>query len=183
MRVLTAGLALVITTAASASSPPGVAQSYTESEVKAEFIERITRFVTWPESAFESEISPFAVCVYGTGPVAPHLQRIVARGRIKDRPARFLPVGPHDLLTGCHVLYVATTDRAEVRAVAARALGKPILSVADQPGSAEVGIIVNLVLDAEGHVRLEINGETARVSGLKISAKLMRLAQLVGEQR
>jgi hypothetical protein len=80
-------------------------------------------------------------------------------------------------------LYVAAVDRDVVRGITASTRGKSILSVGDQPGFALEGLLINLVLDDEGFVRFEINRDVARVSGLKISAKLMRLARLVGPVR
>lgn len=163
-----------------ASPAPGAVPAY---EVKAEFIERFTRFVDWPDSAFASASSPFGVCVWGAGPLATQLERVVARRRIKGRPVRVLHVGSGDRLTPCHILYVAGVDRDVLRGIAASARGRSILSVGDQPGFAQEGLLINLVLDDEGFVRFEINREVAAASGLKISAKLMRLARLVGGRR
>jgi len=168
--------------AARANTSSQEAPAYSEYEVKAEFIERFTRFVVWPESAFTSPASPFVVCVWGSGPLAVQLERVVARGRIKDRPARLLHVEPSDGLDGCHILYVAAADRVAIRSVLSRTRGKPILSVADQPGLAEDGALINLIIDEDGAVRFEINREVASASGLKISAKLMRLARLVRDR-
>jgi hypothetical protein len=61
--------------------------------------------------------------------------------------------------------------------------GKPILSIGDEPGRAEDGLLVNLIVDHEGFVRFEINLDVARVSGLRISAKLLRLARRVESRR
>ena len=164
---------------ARASAPLHATPEYSEYEVKAEFIERFTRFVVWPDSVFASADSAFVICVWGSGPLATQLERVVARGKVKDRPARLFHVEPNDGLDGCHILYVAVTDRAAVHGIMARTRGKPILSVADQPGFAEEGVLINLVVDEDGAVRFEINREVANASGLKISAKLMRLARLV----
>lgn len=168
--------------AANASAPAHAAPEYSEYEVKAEFIERFTRFVVWPGSSASPPSSPFTVCVWGDGPLASQLERVVARGKIKDRPARLLHVEPRDSFDGCQIVCVAVTDRGAVRSVMARTRGKPILSVADQPGFAEAGVLINLIVDEDGAVRFEINREVANASGLKISAKLMRLARLVGDR-
>ena len=163
-----------------ASPPPTAAPAY---EVKAEFIERFTRFVEWPDSAFVSPSSPFVVCVWGSGALATQLERVVAGRRIKARPVRVLHVGAVDRLTPCHILYVAAVDRDVLRTIAASTRGKSVLSVGDQPGFALDGLLINLVLDDDGFVRFEINRDVAKASGLKISAKLMRLARLVGSLR
>jgi hypothetical protein len=164
---------------ARAAPSPSAVPDY---EVKAEFIERFTRFVDWPDSVFASSSSPFVLCVWGTGALATQLERVVARRSIKGRPVRMLHVGAGDRLTPCHILYVAAVERDVVRGITASTRGKSILSIGDQPGFAEEGLLINLVLDDDGFVRFEINRDVARASGLKISAKLMRLARLVGSQ-
>jgi len=182
-QLLAAAILLIALLPSAGLSAPGRATpEYSEYEVKAEFIERFTRFVAWPQSVFASADSAFVVCVWGSGPLATQLERMVARGKIKDRPARLLHVEPSDGLDGCHILFVAVAERAAVRSIMARTRGKPILSVADQPGFAEAGVLINLIIDDEGAVRFEINREAADASGLKISAKLMRLARFVRDR-
>jgi hypothetical protein len=110
------------------------------------------------------------------------LERVVGRGKVKDRPGRLLHVQSVDALDTCHILYVAVADRALVRAITTRTRGKPILTVGDQAGLAEEGVLINLIVDEDGAVRFEINREVASESGLKISAKLMRLARLVKDR-
>jgi hypothetical protein len=173
-------LLMALLPTARASAPP--TPEYSEYEVKAEFIERFTRFVVWPDSVFASPNSAFVICVWGSGPLATQLEQVVARGKVKDRPARLVHVEQNDGLDGCHILFAAVADRAAVRSVMARTRGKPILSVAEQPGFAEAGVLINLIIDEDGAVRFEINRAVADASGLKISAKLMRLARSVRER-
>ncbi|HYJ10882.1 MAG TPA: YfiR family protein [Polyangiaceae bacterium] len=151
--------------------------------MKAEFIERFTHFVDWPDSAFASASSAFVVCVWGRGPLAAQLEQVVTRAPIKGRAVRVLHVESRERIPPCHILYVATHEPTVVRDIVASTRGKPILSIGDQPGLAEEGLLINLVLDQEGFVRFEINLDVARISGLKISAKLMRLARRVGTRR
>jgi hypothetical protein len=163
------------------AAPPAKAPA--QHEVKAEFIERFPRFVEWPASAFPSPSSAFVVCIWGQGPLSSRLEEVVTRGPIQARPVRVLRVGQRESIHPCHILYVAKLERAVVRGIAASTRGKPILSIGDEPGHAEDGMLINLVVDHEGFVRFEINLDVARVSGLKISAKLMRLARRVGSRR
>jgi hypothetical protein len=158
-------------------------RSPSEHEVKAEFIERFTRFIDWPGSAFASSTAPFVVCAWGQNSLTSQLERVVNRGPIKARPVRLLYVESRDKLQPCHILYVASSDRAVIRGIVVSTRGKPTLSVGDQPGLAEEGLVINLFVDEKGFVRFEVNLEAARLSGLKISAKLLRLARLVGPRK
>jgi hypothetical protein len=179
-RLVVAALTLVAPRAAwAAPSRKAPAQH----AVKAEFIERFPRFVEWPASAFASPSSAFVVCIWGQGALSSRLEEVVTRGPIQSRPVRVLRVGSRESIHACHILYVATLDRAVIRGIADSVRGKPILSIGDEPGRAEDGLLVNLIVDHEGFVRFEINLDVARVSGLRISAKLLRLARRVESRR
>lgn len=175
---LAAALLLLAELSVAWAAPP--ASAVPAFEVKAEFIERFTRFIDWPDSAFASASSPFVVCVWGSGALATQLEQVVAHRRIKSRPVRVLHVASSDRLAPCQILYVAAVERDVLRGITAKTRGRSILSVGDQPGFAQEGLLINLVVDGDGFVRFEINRDVARASGLKISAKLMRLARLVG---
>jgi hypothetical protein len=51
----------------------------------------------------------------------------------------------------------------------------PVLTIGDTDGYAQRGIMINMYLE-DKRVRFEINAEAARTAGLRISAKLLKLA-------
>jgi len=56
--------------------------------------------------------------------------------------------------------------------------GAEVLTVGDTKGFAELGGIINFVLDND-RVRFEVNRKAAEQAGLKISSKLLIVAKLV----
>ena len=78
-----------------------------------------------------------------------------------------------------HVVLIGGADKKRLAAVIARTEGRPILTIADAPGAAAGGSVINFYLDGK-HVRFEINTRAARDSGLKVRTKLLRLARVVG---
>jgi hypothetical protein len=181
-RALVQLLALTLSLAGAARGGPPVS-SVPVHEVEAQFIERFTRFIEWPPSSFAAADAPFVVCTWGEGPLSTELERVVSGRRIKARPVRVLRVDAIDKLAPCHVLYLAKVERDLVRRVGSYALGKPLLTIGDQPGLAEAGLMINLVVDSDGFVRFEINRAVVNASQLRVSAKLMRLARLVETRR
>jgi hypothetical protein len=152
-----------------------------EYTVKAEFIERFTHFIDWPSQAFTGTDGPFVFCVIGDSPLVPYLERLTQQRRIKDRRAELKRLKWSDDASGCHMLLIAADERAHAKQILSRVSGKPILTVGDSEGFAQLGVIINLLLDEEGHVRFEMNAPQAKRSGLNISAQLLRLARLVTE--
>jgi hypothetical protein len=152
-----------------------------EYPVKVEFIERFTRFITWPPESFHGADGPFTLCVLGESAITPPFERLAHERRLKDRRVELRRLRVTDDVSACHLLFIAAGERAHLKQVLARASGKPILTVADSEGFAREGVIINLFLDEEGHVRFEICSPELKKSGLKVSAQLLRLARMVSE--
>jgi hypothetical protein len=151
-----------------------------ETEVKAEFVERFTHFIDWPASAFSSPTAPFVVCTTGESSFRAALEKVVARGPIQRHGGVVRQVDHPRAIDGCHILYLASSTDGQLSAWLERANRRPILSVGDTPGYGTRGTIVNLYYDAQGRVRFEVNMETARQSGLRLSAQFLGLARVIG---
>jgi hypothetical protein len=145
-----------------------------EPNLKAELIERFTRFVDW-----ERLPETMLICVVGDTPIKAQLQKIARRQSIKGRRARVLTVVPEDV-ADCQVVLIAGEDADQLHAVLTRTNGRPILSIAESPGAAAAGTIINLYLDDQ-HVRFEININAAKHAGLTLRSKLLKLARIVGD--
>jgi len=163
-----------------ALGPPARADEL-EYPVKVEFIERFTRFIVWPAESFHGADGPFSLCVLGETPAGPYLERLARERRIQDRRVEYRRVKPSDELATCHVMFIAAGERPRLKQELQRVSGKPVLTVGDSEGFAKEGVIINLFLDENNHVRFEISSVELRKSGLKVSAQLLRLARMVGE--
>lgn len=148
----------------------------TEAELKAEMVERFTRFIDW--SADDLPPDSLLVCIVGEHPLTRALEKIAKSRKIKDRRATVRVVEP-PATVDCHIVVIGGNDKKRLAAVIARTEGHGILTIADAPGAAAAGAIINFFLE-EKHVRFEINTRAARDSGLKVRAKLLRLARVVG---
>jgi hypothetical protein len=153
-----------------------------EYRVKAEFVERFTRFIDWPPGAFAGGDAPFALCVVGETPVAPYLERMARARRIKDRLVELRRVKPGSDLSSCHVVFIAADERDRLRQILAAVAGRPILTIADAEGFGHAGVLINLVLDDQGRVRFEISSRVARRTALTLNAQLLRLSRQVPEE-
>lgn len=159
---------------------PAVADEL-EYPVKVEFIERFTRFIVWPPESFRGADGAFTLCVLGDTPAAPWLERLARERRIQERRVDFHKLKTADDFGACHLLFVGAGERPRLKQELQRVSGKPVLTVGDSEGFAREGVIINLFLDENGHVRFEMSSAELRKSGLKVSAQLLRLARMVGE--
>lgn len=170
-------IALVAAVVACAA-PPVAASDDVEYPVKAEFLERFTHFVKWPAASFASAHSTFVVCVMGTNPFGGYLANLVATRRLQGRPAELRSVSDPTKLDGCHLVFIAASERDHLESIIKHTYGRPILTVGDTEGFARAGVLINLYID-DDNVRFEINVAAVNDSGLKFSSKLYKLARLV----
>lgn len=145
-----------------------------EYRVKAAYLLNFTDFVEWPAAAVTGE-RPFTICVAQRNPFGSVLSSAVTGEQIAGRPlsSRVVQTGT----ASCQLLFVPRGVSADRYLKAVR--GMPVLTVGEAPDFLTRGGIVNFVIQ-EGKVRFEINQEEAERAGLKVSSRLLRLAQGTG---
>lgn len=158
--------------------PARAATGDLEYPVKAEFIERFTHFIDWPPSAFAGPQSPFILCVIGETPLGGYLEQLAQHRRIKGRPVELRRMKPTADLSQCHLVFIAADERAHLKQILAAVQGRPIVTVADSEGFGRAGVLINLMLDAEGRVGFEISSAGAKRTALTLNAQLLKLSRL-----
>ena len=119
----------------------------------------------------------------GAEAMVAHLKLMIAKVRkLKDRAASVVQLAPDAGLASCHAVLIGAVDRKQLDALLARTAGRPVLTIADTPGAASAGVIINFYAE-DDHVKYEINVRAADDSGLVLRAKLLKLARIVGERR
>lgn len=171
-------LAILLALALALPAPVAQAQSAKDRELllKAAFLYNFAKFVEWPAAAFSSPSAPLTVCVHSDDVLA--AVGAAMKGKtVNNRPLAV--VNQHRAAPPvCHIGFV-TDNEPVAREVAHLALGET-LTVADVNGFVEAGGMVGLVI-VDNKIRFEVNLRTARASGLRIQAALLRLATEVIE--
>lgn len=157
--------------------PAGAQDESIEEDVKAAYLFNFTKFVEWPPGAFTGTSDPLNVCVAGDATVLSAVERAVTGERIEGRPLRFVSPLP-DSPASCHILYVGRGSGDPAERLAAAAASAPVLTVGNSPRFLERGGIIAFVVEAR-RVRFDVDLESARRAGLKISSKLLRVARHV----
>ena len=78
----------------------------------------------------------------------------------------------------CQILFLSASEKPRLREILQGLKGASVLTVGDTPGFAQMGGIINFVLD-DNRVRFEINQKAAELMHLKLSARLLTVAKLV----
>lgn len=160
---------------------PEVQKEYT---VKAVLLYGFGRFVEWPNTAFTTPTAPFVIGILGEDSFGGAIDAVAKKKTILGRSIvirRFATLKDYeDHREPCHILFVSrslTVDQQ--KDVIAKTAGKPVFVVGETPGFAELGGTANFVTDGD-RVLFEINVDAARQAQLRMDAKLLSLAKLVG---
>ena len=149
-----------------------------EYRVKAAFLYNFAKFVEWPPGAFRNPTDRIAICVLGQDPFDGALEDAVKGKTLEGRPFAVLNISESRQAGRCQILFIGASEHKRVQAILAELRGSSALTVGETEDFAIRGGIVNFKLDG-GHVRLEINVEAAAMAKLRISSKLLSLAQIV----
>ena len=169
--------AFVVASAAPAAAQGQAAQEY---EIKAAFLYNFTKFVEWPPEAFPDDSAPIVIAVLGPDPFGSALDEIVAGKHAGGRPLMVRRFETSSDLTACHVVFVSSRSADEFSRRVQTPARRYMLTVGETDGFAETGGVVQFVTD-ERKVRFRINPTAANKAGLKISSRLLNLAEVVGQ--
>ena len=117
------------------------------------------------------------IAVTGAPDVAAELARIAEGRQIHGRAVRVRVLGEGEAATGVQVLFVGRESQ-RLRELARALAGTPTLIVAEAPAGLEQGAMINFV-PSDGRVRFDIAPAAAERSGLRLSARLLAVAQSV----
>ncbi len=169
-------LAIVVLTAASVqtNADASVADEY---QVKASFLYNFTKFVEWPAGVFESSDSPISICVLGQNLFGHVLQETVREKSVNGRMLVVSGIPDARSATHCQILFVSSFERTHFGAILGE-LRTGILTVGETGGFIEAGGVVNLKLET-GKIQIQVNIDAAEQAGVRISSKLLSLAQII----
>jgi hypothetical protein len=167
--------------AAATAVPADASGPSREYELKAAFLCNFTAFVEWPEDAVPDAEGALVIGVLGDDPFGVVLDEIAAVKTANGTPTTVRRFATIDDYTPCHVLFVAPSEREHLHTILETLGDSPTLLVGDTEGFAQAGGMINLVIE-KNKIRFEINPAAAARAGLKISSKLLRLAEIVSEE-
>ncbi|HEX4487060.1 MAG TPA: YfiR family protein [Terriglobales bacterium] len=152
-----------------------------EYSVKAGYIYNFSKYVTWPETAFRSPSAPFVICIAGRDPFEGRLDQAIAGKTTGDsRALEVKKVSASDRagFRECHLVFVSKSEQGRAAAISENLKELPVFIVADFDSFAERGGIADLRIEGS-KVKVDLNVGAASRVGLKISAKLQQVANLI----
>lgn len=149
-------------------------------QVKAAYLVNFPKYMDWPASAFADTNSPITVAVLGDADVANEFASMVEGGKtVGGHPIVLKRITKEEEITNdCQVLFVATSERSRIAAILEKVKGSSILTVGESDDFLEKGGVINLV-HRDRKIRLQVNLTAAEKAHLKISSRLLVVAEVV----
>ena len=170
-----AGLSLIVLSIAPSAALGGAS----EDEVKAAFLLNFTRFVDWPTTSFSQAGAPFVICVLNDSGFASRASDVIGGRTVGERKVSVSQRSDLTSLDGCHILYLPASQRGMHRDVINALASRSVFTVSDSGGFASMGGVANFK-KAGAKLGLQINRKAADRAKLKVSARLLRIAEVVG---
>lgn len=160
-----------------AIAAPARAQSSLEYNVKATLLLNFARFIEWPDRAFAGPSAPIEICVFAPSPFDDALHRALEGETVSNRTLSARDVRTAADSAGCHMLFVP--EGAETRAAALlHSTGPYTVTVGESPRFERMGGAVSLGVEG-GRVRFSVNLNHVEDRGVRISARMLKLATRV----
>jgi hypothetical protein len=167
------GLALTVLAPGAVQAAVAAADEY---QVKAAFLFNFAKFVEWPESAFTSPGEPISICLLGKNPFGSSLEDAVRGNSIGGRSFVVREVSNAQQANPCHILFVDAYKPKQLRQLLEDLKGFSVLTVGNAEDFTANGGVINFKLK-DGRVRFEIAVDAAERAKLRISSKLLSLAE------
>lgn len=158
-----------------ATGGASVAQVVPEADLRAAFIFNFLLLVEWPAATQAKDEPALILCSWGQGPTSPALSQLAGR-QVGAKTLAVERVQEFAGLARCHAVVIS--EAREAKAVLTALAGRPVLTIGEFEGSVTLGTTIGLTR-METRLTFEVNLDAARASGLRVSAKLLRLARHV----
>jgi len=138
-----------------------------EYKVKAAYLYNFTKFIHWQDFPADQ----FSLCLLGSNPLASVLTPIQKRF-VKDKPIRLHYLNLGDSIEHCQMVY----SHQNAPIVLSPMTG--VLTIGEGELFTRQGGMIAF-LHRQGKIKLQINLSAFKTSGLKISAKLLEVADII----
>lgn len=175
-RRLLPGLCLVLVGWGTPSAPAWAEPPTTrEHQIRAALLFSIAKFVTWPGIGKDGRDEPLLFCVVGEGQFVAVLRGQLAGKRVRGRPIKVRQFNGNDPLKSCNLLYLIDSLASPIRGILTSLNRSPILTVSTAGNFLDLGGTVR-ILRRNGRLRFAVNLKAAEVAGLRLDARLLKLA-------
>lgn len=147
--------------------------------VKSGYLYNLTKFIHYPQNAFNFSMSPFIIGVYGDDSIKSALVNTLRNKQINGREWKIEFYKNPQEIRHCHLIFIIGLSADEAKSLVAFLLNKKILTLADNiNGFCEMGGMVNLVGNFPNY-GYEISLNALSYAKLSVNPELLDLATII----
>lgn len=147
--------------------------------LKAVYLEKFSRFVTWPEECeMNDPTKPFIISVLGRTQLTENLEQIYAIQKINNKKVIVKRISNLYEIENSHLLFIAESERKNLQNILALTKNLPVLTVSEASNFAEKGVIINFY-EEEKKLKFEVNESAVLQSPLQMSFYLLNSARII----
>ena len=152
---------------------------FTEYQVKALFLMNFTKYVDWPADAFAGTNTPMVIGVYGDNLFGEDLPKTVAGRKVANRDIVIRQIESTNDLAQCQIVFISNSEKKHLGEILDKLKALPVLTVGESEQFTKLGGMINFV-KKDGTIHFEVNLAAAHLAQLRISSKLLTVADKVG---
>jgi len=150
----------------------------TEYDVKAAYIYNFAKFVEWGPGILDEQ-GTFIIGMLGDDAFGNVLEHALEDKFVGGYPIAIERYSTLEEAAKAQILFIPASREADLGFVHSVLGEHAVLTVADTPGFAERGVMINFFITNDDKVRFEVNLEEAESCGLRLSSQLLKLATIV----
>ncbi|HSR08080.1 MAG TPA: YfiR family protein [Bryobacteraceae bacterium] len=154
---------------------------FDEYQVKAAFLYNFAKFVEWPPGTFAKPNDPIEICIVGQNPFGSTLEDMVQGKKMEGRAFAVRQLPDTQQAGKCQILFIGASEGKRTRALLEALKGAAILTVGETGDFTSLGGIVSFRLEGP-RVHIQIALDTAEHARLRVSSKLLSLAEIAKKQ-
>ena len=149
-----------------------------ESQVKALFLVNFAKYVDWPADAFATDTAPVVIGLVGRDDLGSNLEQATDGKMINGRRILVLHVAGPKEYKRCHILFISGSEKDRLKDILGEVKDSPVLTVGETDDFLSLAGMISFTKKAN-KIRLEINLAAAQQAHLKLSSKLLSVADVV----
>jgi hypothetical protein len=149
-----------------------------EYDVKAAYLFNFGKFIRVNGTARPAPRSTFDLCILGRDPMGRAIDDIAANESIDNRTVRIVRIADVSQAHGCEVLFIGSSEEAQLRENLAIIAKSDVLTVSDAPDFLDRGGMIQFVLQ-QNRVRFAINLDAVNRTHLVLSSELLKVASTI----
>jgi len=156
-------------------------KAQSEYMLKAAFLEKFTRYIEWSQASnMDDPSKPCYISVIGKNKFNGELETMYGgKLRIRNKKVKINYINRIDEIENTNILYICESDKSKVAKILDYTKNKPILTVSEYDGFANLGVHINFYITDKGTVHFEINEPKLKESGLRMDMLILQIAKVI----